>query len=126
MGRLAITITLLLLFGCEGDTTTNITEPAPLPGSATASATCQQNGSALSIACDDSSSDPQSIVTVDGVRFTARLSGSGFQVIELGSVGTLVILDVTGGGAGTYSVAQELYDDQGRVVGSENYSVTVG
>ena len=123
-----LTALLLLVGGCDESTETVnniITAPAPAAGAASASATCGQDGDALRIACRDASSDPQSVVVQNGVRFTADRDGSGFQAIVLGSLGQQVLIDVSGGGAGDYAVRQELLDDQGRVVGSNDYSVTV-
>ena len=128
MKRYLILLALLLpLIGCDLDTGDTITAPEPLPpgAGAVASATCNQNGAALSIVCRDSSRDPQSQVPDGGVRFTAALSGSGFQAIEFGTIDQQTLIDVTGGGPGTYLVTQELMDDQGRVIASNSYSVPV-
>ncbi len=112
--------------GCE-KTENNFTEPIPIPGGGgpVASATCQQDGDNLLIVCRDSSRDPQGQVVDDGVRFTARKTGSGFQATELGGVNQQVVIDVSGGGAGSYVIDQELLDDQGRVLDSNTYSVQV-
>jgi len=118
--KMALIFALLLVVpGCDSPT-------SPRSGTATATATCGQNGAGvLSIFCQDQSSDPQSVVVENGVRFEFSPIGSAFQASRLVSIGAQAIVDVTGGGFGTYIVNQELRDDQGVIVASESYSIPV-
>jgi len=119
--KIALIFALLLAVpGCDDGPT------EPRSGTATATANCGQNGAGvLSIFCRDKSSDPQNVVVENGVRFEASRIGSAFQASDLASIGGQAILDVTGGGFGTYTVDQELRNDQGQIVASESYSIPV-
>lgn len=116
--------------GCEENEPgccTTITAPAALTGSAKALASCGQNGAFLGIFCDDQSSDPQNLVVDEnGVQFAAALNGTAQQFIKLGDLGARVIIDVTNGGSGVYTVEQNLIGkESGSSIASNSYSVTV-